>query len=174
MLVLTTGKFKENSVQSSQARERVSRNVSGVNSYETNQPVRAVLRRTKSRFFAPPFEAHGTLRRTERWLRRPGPSIVIPPLESSPSPVVIPLPVLILTLPVVILNEVPTLSLEGKNLASHLHGSTGMTPRGYGTEGQERAFLPLTPALSLKGRGRKVCPECQKGRAEAPHLDSLG
>ena len=62
MLVLTTGKFKENSVQSSQARERVSRNVSRINSYETNQPVRAVLRRTKSRFFATPFEAQWNLR----------------------------------------------------------------------------------------------------------------
>lgn len=58
MLVLIIGKFKENSVQSSQAHERVSRNVSRVDRYETNQAVRAVLRRTKSRFFA-------TLRMTE-------------------------------------------------------------------------------------------------------------
>ena len=114
MPVLTIGKFKENSVQSSQARERVSRNVSRINSYETNQPVHAVLRRTKSRFFAPPFEAQGNLRMTERWLRRPGPSIVIPPLESSPSPVVIPLPVLILNLPVVILNEVKNLASQSR------------------------------------------------------------
>ena len=31
-----------------------------------------------------------------------------------------------------------------------------MTPRGYGTEGRERASLPLTPTLSRKGRGSKV------------------
>ena len=32
-----------------------------------------------------------------------------------------------------------------------------MTPRVYGPEGRERALLPLTPALSRKGRGSKVC-----------------
>ena len=32
-----------------------------------------------------------------------------------------------------------------------------MTPRVYGTKGRERDFLPLTPALSHKGRGSKVC-----------------
>ena len=32
-----------------------------------------------------------------------------------------------------------------------------MTPRVYGTERRERDLLPLTPALSRKGRGSKVC-----------------
>ena len=32
-----------------------------------------------------------------------------------------------------------------------------MTPRVYGTEGRERDLLPLTPALSRKGRGSKGC-----------------
>ena len=35
-----------------------------------------------------------------------------------------------------------------------------MMPRVYGPESRERACLPLTPSLSLKGRGRKVSTSC--------------
>ena len=52
-------------------------------------------------------------------------------------------------------------------------GSTGMTPRGYGTEGRERAFLPLTLTLSRKGRGRRKGRGSKVRRAASHAASSL-
>ena len=45
---------------------------------------------------------------------------------------------------------------EAKNLVSRLHGQHGHDAGGRGTKERQRACLPLTPALSRKGRGRKT------------------